>query len=205
MAIEKARIVHPELRITSVVVSDDVSLIHRPSVVGPRGLAGNILVCKILGAAATRRWEFEEVKKLGDAIVENLASVGVGMEHCHIPGREVAGLGTGERSEQLSARECEIGMGLHNEPGVRKVAMNGPDLLIGELLEMVLNSKDGGFVRVGDEGSDKVVLFVNNLGGISQLEMGAVVDETLIQLGSSASHHRRFILVIYFNTWHRKA
>ncbi|THG99086.1 hypothetical protein EW145_g7326, partial [Phellinidium pouzarii] len=40
------------LRLATVAVADDVALCDRPSLVGARGLAGNILVCKILGAAA---------------------------------------------------------------------------------------------------------------------------------------------------------
>lgn len=114
LAIEKARAVHPSLNIQSVVVSDDISLIDRPSMVGARGLAGNIIVCKILGAAAARGQTLDEVKALGDAVVANLASVGMGMEHCHVPGRKATGDDheDGEDSKPLGARECEIGMGL---------------------------------------------------------------------------------------------
>jgi dihydroxyacetone kinase len=66
------------LNITSVVVFGGVSLIDRLSLVGARRLAGNILVCKILGAAAARGLELEEVKKLGGVVRANLASVGLG-------------------------------------------------------------------------------------------------------------------------------
>ena len=90
LAIEKARAIHPELNIASVVVSDDISLIHRPSLVGARGLAGNVLVCKILGAAAARGWELEEVKRLGDAVVSNLASVELAWNSATFLGRRIA-------------------------------------------------------------------------------------------------------------------
>lgn len=184
LAIEKARAAYPNMNITSVVVSDDVSLINRPSMVGARGLAGNILVCKILGAAAARGMGLDELKKLGDSVVENLASVGMGMEHCHVPGRK--GYKEADDAEldpeTAKLRECEIGMGLHNEPGVRKAEIESPEKLIDEMVGMVLSSKDGGFVNNGDE----VVLFMNNLGGMSLLEMSALVDETLGALGESS-------------------
>lgn len=184
VAMEKARAANPDLNIMSVVVSDDISLINRPSMVGARGLAGNILVCKVLGAAAERGWGLEKLKRLGDSVVANLASVGVGLDHCHVPGRKVLEDtdAMDEDNRPLGGRECEIGMGLHNEPGVKKVKIESSEALIGDLVELVLSSKEGGFVRHAGK-ADEVVLFVNNLGGISLLEMGAVVDETLTQLG----------------------
>ena len=52
LAAERAKAEIPGANIESVVVADDVSLLSKPSLVGARGLAGNILVCKVLGAAA---------------------------------------------------------------------------------------------------------------------------------------------------------
>ncbi|KAK1228938.1 hypothetical protein PQX77_008031, partial [Marasmius sp. AFHP31] len=68
LAIEKARA--SGINVESVVVADDVSLLRSDtsSVVGPRGLAGNILVCKILGAAAERGMSLKDIKELGDAV-----------------------------------------------------------------------------------------------------------------------------------------
>jgi dihydroxyacetone kinase len=195
LAIEKALASMP-IKIESVVVADDVSLLRAtsgaPNLVGPRGLAGNILVCKILGACAERGETLRRVKQLGDAVVHNLASVGVGLEHCHIPGRALWGSGAGE-GMIMRQDECEIGLGLHNEPGVTRRAMQSPTIVIQEMLDLIIHSKrdDGGgeFLKrqMNSETGDAVVLFVNNLGGMSQLEMGAVLDEILTQLGQSHS------------------
>lgn len=187
LAIEKALASMP-IKIESVVVADDVSLLHSTSsLVGPRGLAGNILVCKILGAFAERGAPLAYVKQLGDAVVHNLASVGVGLEHCHVPGRAAWGAGA-DQGMIMGQDECEIGLGLHNEPGVTRKTMESPSAVIQEMLNLILHSKDNGEGRflnaqAGAEAGDDVVLFVNNLGGMSQLEMGAVLDEVLAQLG----------------------
>lgn len=60
LAIEQARARYPELNITSVLNADDVSLLpqtrgegEEASLVGPRGLGGNIFVCKVLGGYTT--------------------------------------------------------------------------------------------------------------------------------------------------------
>jgi dihydroxyacetone kinase len=197
LAIEKALALSP-IHIESVVVADDVSLLRPPSdsssrssLVGARGLAGNILVCKILSALAERGEPLARVKQLGDAVVSSLASVGVGLEHCHVPGRVPWG---SEEAEEIriGENECEIGLGLHNEPGVIRKKIDGPAAVIRDMLELIIYSKDHGDERfwafsTNDAPGDEGVLFVNNLGGMSQLEMGAVLDEILVQLGKSYS------------------
>lgn len=178
LALERARVRYPELKVDALVVADDVSLLHMNSLVGPRGLGGNILVCKILGAAAAAGQSLADVQALGNATVDALASVGVGLSHCHVPGRAVP------QNEVAAPEECELGMGLHNEPGARKASFHSADQLIGEMLEMLLRSREKGLVNISKrpEDTEETVLFVNNLGGISQLEFGAVVDEVIVQL-----------------------
>lgn len=182
LAIEKARGMLNNVHIESVVVADDVSLLKSNSdndLVGPRGLAGNILVCKLLGALAERGGSLEIIKKFGDAVVGNLASIGVGLDHCHIPGRSK------EVGVALQDGDCEIGLGLHNERGVSKIKLQDPDKLIEQMISLLLNSRSGGsrpFLDLSDT-QQETVLFVNNLGGLSQLEMSAILEVTCTQLG----------------------
>lgn len=180
LALTRARAKFPNLKIDIVINSDDVSLLHTNSLLGPRGLGGNILTCKILGAAAAAGRSFEELKQLGEAVVGQLASIGVGLEHCHVPGRSTELM----RDTALAENTYEIGMGLHNEPGARKGTVSSPEDLVSEMLGAILQSRSKDFVRVGIDATetDEVVLFVNNLGGLSQLEQCAVVDEALTQL-----------------------
>lgn len=200
LAIEKARA--EGITVESVIVADDVSLLHSDSesssLVGPRGLAGNILVCKILGALAERGSSLENLKQVGDTIVAHLASIGVGLEHCHVPG-------TITRSN-LGNDECEVGLGLHNEQGVRRVKMSSWGLdsaavkLVDEMVGKVLRSRgvvDGGRDNFISEG-DNTVLFVNNLGGMSQLEMGALITDILARLGACISSTFRLFYTEYF-------
>lgn len=201
LAIEKA-LASGRIKVESVVVADDVSLLQpafdstshaRKSLVGARGLAGNILVCKILGAFAHRGADLTRVKLLGDVVVHNLASVGVGLGHCHVPGR---GLNL-DSAVVIAEEECEIGLGLHNEPGAVRKKMDAPDKLVAEMLGLIMRSRQGtgeDFLQVGsgDTGrnlTDDVVLFINNLGGMSQLELAAVLDEVLCQLGEYQSKY----------------
>ncbi|WOO82040.1 Dihydroxyacetone kinase [Vanrija pseudolonga] len=159
-----------------VVVGDDVSVPHsRGKMVGRRCLAGVILVCKIMGAASEASMPFHPLVALGRSLSANMGSVCMALDHCHVPGR------SGEFA-QIPAGRIEIGLGLHNETGVYNLPQPAPEDLIHQMLELILRQDDPerSFVRFAD--GDELVLFVNNQGGMSALEMGAVVDEALVQL-----------------------
>lgn len=188
------------IRVETVVVADDVALCDYPSLVGARGLAGNILICKMLGGAAEHRLDLAPLKALGDALVGSLASIGVGLAHCHVPGRAKQG----KEDTMIVDGDCELGLGLHNEPGVRRMDTRGVKELVGTMLEQILTSEmrksrargetdteERAFVEFGNgkDSVDKVVLFVNNLGGMSTLEVSAIVDEVVQQLGECDSIH----------------
>ena len=63
--------------------------------------------------------------------------------------------------------------------------------LVGTMIEQILTSSVRKARALGQEHSqdfsvksaDEVVLYVNNIGGISTLEMSAIVDEIIQQLG----------------------
>lgn len=176
LAIEKARSEYPNVKINSVIVADDVSLLNQApaTLVGPRGLAGNVLVCKLLGALAETGAAIDTVKAFGDAVVDNLRSVGAGLDPCHIPGRAPEG------SARLAVNDYELGLGLHNEAGVEKRKLQGADEMLGIMIVSLLDV-------VRDWKLDETVLFINNLGGMSQLEMGAAVHDILGHLGVELS------------------
>lgn len=138
-----------------------------------RGLAGTVLTYKIAGALAHRGASLNEVYTTAEYVASRLATIGVGLEHCHVPG-------TATSESHLAADEIEIGMGIHNEPGNRRLRPVPPlNELIPQLVENLTSTTDPdrSFVPFTGKG-DKVVLMVNNLGGTSELEMAAIVSET---------------------------
>jgi triose/dihydroxyacetone kinase / FAD-AMP lyase (cyclizing) len=112
-------------------------------------------------------------------VSRNIVSVGASLSHVHVPGR--APLDPNNPDESLTNEEVEIGMGIHNEPGSCRVRAQLPQLvkmLLAQLLDM--SDKDRAFLEIS--GEDKVVLLVNNLGGVSVLEMGGITAEIVGQL-----------------------
>jgi triose/dihydroxyacetone kinase / FAD-AMP lyase (cyclizing) len=123
LAAEKARASYG-LKVEIIVVGEDVSVGREKSEkVGRRGLAGTVLVNKILGAMNKRPGvSFENLTRMGKLMASNLVTVGASLGHVHIPGREVANGHSEQKKEQL-----ELGMGIHNESGCRILSPQ-PDL-----------------------------------------------------------------------------
>ena len=70
-------------------------------------------------------------------------------------------------------------MGIHNEPGVAKAQLKSTGTIVDDLLSRITDTKDKdrSFVPFKNDGKDEVVLLVNNLGSISQLELGGITNE----------------------------
>ncbi|KAF4871631.1 Dihydroxyacetone kinase 1 [Colletotrichum siamense] len=174
MAVEKARAAG--IRCDMLVVGDDVGVGRsRSGRVGRRGLAGTVIVQKIASALAAQGHDLSEVHKIASQVAENLVTVGASLSHVHVPGRAPSG------DELLSNEEIEIGMGIHNEEGFGRVkdSLSG---VVSTMLNQLLDQQDTdrAFIRIQKE--DKVVLMINNLGGLSQLELGAIANEVISQL-----------------------
>jgi phosphoenolpyruvate---glycerone phosphotransferase subunit DhaK len=136
----------------SVLVNDDVSLN-----VGRRGLAGTLVVEKMVGAAAERGADLAACKHLGDRVNARTASMGVAFSSCTVP---EAGVPTFE----IGPDEMEIGVGIHGEPGRRRTPFQPASAIVEELTAAILkdlNPKPG----------QEVLLFVNGLGGTPLMEL----------------------------------
>ncbi|KAI0108604.1 Dak1 domain-containing protein [Nemania sp. FL0031] len=177
MAVEKAKAAG--LKVEMLVVDDDVGVgREKAGKVGRRGIAGTVLVHKIAGALAAQGATLEQVYKVAQLTKNNLVSVGASLEHVHVPGRAPI---DPEAEGALGANEIEIGMGIHNEPGSGRAKVDLTELvrtMLSQLLDK--NDKDRAFLNVN---SNEVVLLVNNLGGVSVLELGGITTEVVRQLG----------------------
>jgi triose/dihydroxyacetone kinase / FAD-AMP lyase (cyclizing) len=176
MAVEKAKAAG--LSVEMLVVGDDVGVgREKAGKVGRRGIAGTVLVHKIAGALAAMGRPLGDVAKVASLTAENLVSVGASLEHVHVPGRAIP---KSNSEGQLKIGEVELGMGIHNEPGSGRETVELPGL-VGKMLAQLLDhgDKDRAFLNVN---SNEVVLLINNLGGVSVLELGGITAEVVTQL-----------------------
>lgn len=176
VAVERARALG--LRVEMLVVGDDVGVGRaRGGKVGRRGIAGTVLVHKIAGALAAQGRPLDDVVKVARLAAHNIVSVGASLEHVHVPGRAAP---DPRSADELGPGEVEVGMGIHNEAGSGRARVELPELvrtMLAQLLDPA--DEDRAFLRVN---SNEVVLLVNNLGGVSALELGGITAEVVAQL-----------------------
>ena len=201
MALEKARAA--SIPASMVVVGDDVGVGRTQSgKVGRRGIAGTCLVHKIAGAAASSAsldLGLDEVVRIAETVAQNLVSVGASLAHVHVPGRAVQGGGEWEVENALRDGEIEVGMGIHNEDGCERVRLELP-ALVDKMLRQLLDRGDEDRHFIDIDGGDEVVLLVNNLGGVSPLEMAGIANEVIQQLNVTYGIRPIRILVGTFMT-----
>lgn len=120
----------------------------------------------------------EHVRDVALYVASNTATIGVGLDHCHVPGSS--------SFASLDNDEIELGMGIHNEPGYHKTSLPPLRQLVRTMLDMILDAEDCDRAYLPlDPARDRVVLLVNNLGGTPALELGVVVKEAAEELAAA--------------------
>ncbi|KAF1807934.1 dihydroxyacetone kinase [Eremomyces bilateralis CBS 781.70] len=176
LAAEKAKAGGQKVNV--IVVGDDVA-VEGNTLVGRRGLAGVTFVHKIAGAAAAEGKSLEEVTKIAQRVADSLVTAAVSLDRCSVPSRI--------EQSSLPQTELEFGMGIHNEPGVKRTAIPQLQETINALLDMLLKKKN----FWTPESGSRVSAMVNNLGGLSVLELSVVSEEAMKQLAERGLVIRR--------------
>ncbi len=146
----------------TVVINDDVAVENSTYTTGRRGVAGTLLVERIVGAAAELGQGLAELKAVGDAVNRCTASMGVALTSCTVPA-------AGQPTFQIAADEMEMGVGIHGEPGRRRVKMTRAQDIAAEMIGNVL--KDLSLKR-----GQEVILLVNGFGGTPLMELYVMVN-----------------------------
>jgi phosphoenolpyruvate---glycerone phosphotransferase subunit DhaK len=135
----------------SVLVNDDVAVENSSHTTGRRGVAGTVIVEKVVGSLAETGADLARCKALGDRVVERTASMGVAFTSCIVPAAGTATFRVGED-------EMEVGVGIHGEPGRRRALLASADAIGGELLESIVGDLE-------PQAGSEVLVLVNGLGG----------------------------------------
>jgi phosphoenolpyruvate---glycerone phosphotransferase subunit DhaK len=145
----------------TVLVNDDVAVENSTYTTGRRGVAGTLIVEKIVGAAAERGADLAACKALGDAVNQATASMGVALTSCTVPA-------AGKPTFQIGADEMEMGVGIHGEPGRRRIKLASADEIAAEMTGAILRDLS---LKPGQP----VILLVNGFGGTPLHELYLMV------------------------------
>jgi dihydroxyacetone kinase-like protein len=146
-----------ECRMTTVITDDDVAVENSTHSIGRRGVAGTLIVEKIVGAAAEKGLDLASCVALAERVNARTRSMGVALTSCTVPA-------AGTPTFTLGEDEMEVGVGIHGEPGRRRVKLERADAIAFELTSAIaedLNPPDGA----------DALLFVNGFGGTPTIEL----------------------------------
>ena len=171
------------VEVRTVVVNDDVAVEDSLYTAGRRGVGGTVLVERIAGAAAERGDSLDAVAELAGRVNAGVRSMGVALSACTVPH-------AGEPSFDLAENEIELGVGIHGEPGRRRMPMATADAITDQLLEPVLSD-------LGAGSGQRVLLFVNGMGGTPLSELYIVYRHAANLLADRGLHVERSLVGNY--------
>lgn len=145
-----------DIPVQSVVVDDDIAVEDSLYTQGRRGVAGTILVHKILGDAARQKKSLTEMKELADKLVPNIKTIGVALSGATVPE-------AGKPGFILADDEMEYGVGIHGEPGYRREKMQPSKELAKELTDKLLADFEA-------KPGEQYALLINGLGATPLME-----------------------------------
>jgi len=143
--------------ILQIVTNDDVAVENSSYTTGRRGVAGTLVVEKIVGAAAEQGMVLKELKALGERVNAATRSMGVALTSCTVPA-------AGKPTFDIGDGEMEFGVGIHGEPGRRRDTLKSADAITEEICAAILGD-------LGDTAKGSALLFVNGFGGTPQMEL----------------------------------
>ena len=170
------------IAVQNILIDDDVAVKDSLYTAGRRGVGTTVLVEKIVGAAAEAGYNLEQCADLARKANQYGRTMGMALTSCTVPA-------AGKPIFELGENEMEIGIGIHGEPGQKRMPLTSAD----EITEMMANEiiNDGAYTRIVREledgqwvdksltdepfkKGDKVIAFVNSMGGTPVSELYAV-------------------------------
>jgi dihydroxyacetone kinase-like protein len=146
-----------EGKAATVITNDDVAVEKSTHSTGRRGVAGTLIVEKIVGAAAEKGLDLDSCAELGREVNARTGSIGVALTSCTVPA-------AGTPTFALADDEMEMGVGIHGEPGRRRIKLASADTIADQMVSAILTDR-------GNPASGDVLLLVNGFGGTPAIEL----------------------------------
>jgi len=141
----------------TVLVTDDIASASRDEIEKRRGIAGDLIVFKVAGAAAEAGLDLDQVERLARRANDRTRSLGVAFDGCTLPG-------AAEPLFSVPSDKFSLGLGIHGEPGISEHAMPTASELAKLLVERLLQERPDG-------ASNRVVPILNGLGTVKYEEL----------------------------------
>jgi phosphoenolpyruvate---glycerone phosphotransferase subunit DhaK len=174
------------VEVVSVVTDDDVAVRDSRYTAGRRGVGVTVLVEKIAGAAAEQGRSLTEVADVARKVNARGRSMGMALTSCTVPA-------AGAPTFDLPETEIEVGIGIHGEPGRRRLPLVPARQVAGYLLDPILADLDFA-------GGDGVIAFVNGMGGTPLIELYLMYHEVAMILDKAGVRVARSLVGSYLTS-----
>jgi dihydroxyacetone kinase-like protein len=144
-------------RVETVVTNDDVAVEDSLYTTGRRGVAGTLIVEKIVGAAAEEGRDLVALKALGEKVNGRTRSMGVALTSCTVPA-------AGKPTFDIAEDEMEMGVGIHGEPGRRRVKLMAADDIAREMCAAICGD-------LGRASKGEAIVLLNGFGATPAMEL----------------------------------
>ena len=141
----------------TVLVNDDVAVEDSTYTTGRRGVAGTLVVEKVVGAAAEAGADLESCRALGVRVNERTASMGVALTSCTVPE-------AGRPTFDIEDDQMEMGVGIHGEPGRKRLPLASADEIAAQLVEPILD-------ELSPVDGEEALVLVNGFGATPLMEL----------------------------------
>lgn len=141
----------------TVLTSDDVAVENSTYTTGRRGVAGTVIVEKVVGSLAETGADLAACKALGDKVNQRTASMGVALSSCTVPA-------AGRPTFDISDAELEMGVGIHGEPGRRREAVRPADEIVADMVAVILQD-------LKPVKGSEVILMINGFGATPLMQL----------------------------------
>ena len=148
------------IRTAHVRVWDDLASAPRDRISDRRGIAGDVFVIKVAGAACDAGLDLDEVVRITETARDRLNTIGVATYPGTLPGND-------KPTFELAGDEMEFGMGIHGEPGIERTKMQTAEQMVDRMYRELKAEME---LKAGDE----IAVLVNGLGSTPLLELNLV-------------------------------
>ena len=136
----------------TILINDDAAVINSSYTEGRRGVAGTVIVEKVVGSLAEDGGDLESCHRLGEKVNRNCSSIGVALTSCTIPA-------AGKTTFDISESDIEFGVGIHGEPGRKREKIRNADSIVEDMLQVIY--KDFEDKNLALNASSEVLLLIN--------------------------------------------
>ena len=150
----------------SLIINDDAAVINSSYTTGKRGVAGSVIIEKVIGNLAETGGNLDQCLSLGQRVNNVSSTMGIALTSCTVPA-------AGKPTFDIGDDEVEVGVGIHGEPGRRREKIKKANLMVDDMIDVILADLKEKNVKTN---SSEILLLVNGYAGTPLSELYLLFD-----------------------------